>query len=201
MQQEFQLNLPPGAWAEVHETCWMTKPLFCTWFQNFIEFPGARKESPVMLLLDGHGSHTKSLEMISLGRENGVILLCFPTHSTHRLQPLDVSFMKPFSLYYEHEVQGWLRRNPGKVVTLFQISSLFGRTYLNAANMRTAVNGFRCTGIWPLDRNVFSDADFLPVATTDIALTQRPHTAPCEKPSTRAASKETETVLLSTDEP
>jgi hypothetical protein len=186
MQKEFQLNLPPGAWAEVHETGWMTKPSFCTWFQKFIEHLRARKESAVLLLLDGHGSHTKSLELINLGTEYGIILLCFPPHCTHRLQPLHVSFMKPFSLYYEEEVRGWLRRNPGKVVPLFQISILFGGVYLNAANMRTAVNGFRRTGIWPPDRNVSSDADFLPAATTNIAPPLSPHTAPCEKPSTSA---------------
>lgn len=36
--------------------------------------------------------------------------------------------------------------------------------------MTTAINGFRKTGIWPPDLNVFSDADFLPSATTDIQL-------------------------------
>jgi hypothetical protein len=69
MQQEFQLNLPPGAWAEVHESGWMTNPLFCTWFQKFIEYSGAPKESLVLLLLDRHGSHTKSLELINFGRK------------------------------------------------------------------------------------------------------------------------------------
>jgi hypothetical protein len=49
--------------------------------------------------------------------------------------------MKPFSLYYE-EVRKLLRRDPGKVVTLFQKSSLFGVAYLNAGNMRTAIGGF-----------------------------------------------------------
>jgi hypothetical protein len=179
MQHEFQLNLPPGAWAEVRETRCMTKNLFCTWFQTFIELSGARKESPVLLLLDRHGSHTKRLELINFGTEDGVILVCFPPHCTHRLQPLDVSFMKPFCLYYEEEVRGWLRRNPGKVVTLFQISSLFGGAYLNAANMRAAVDSFHHTGIWPPDRNVSSHADFLPAATTDTAHPQSPHTAPC----------------------
>jgi hypothetical protein len=48
---------------------------------------------------------------------------------------LDVSFMKPFNLYYEEELRDWLRRNPGKVVTLFRISGLYGGADLSAANM------------------------------------------------------------------
>ena len=145
MQQEFQLGLPAGVWAEVYETGWITNSLFCIWFKKFIEFSGARKVSPVLLLLDGHGSHTKSLELINMARDNGVILLCFPPHCTHRLQHLDVAFMKPFSLYYEE-------------------------AYVNAANMRTAVSGFRRTGIWSLNRRVFTEPDFLPAATSNIEL-------------------------------
>lgn len=170
MQQEFETGLPPGATSQVHQTGWITKELFLVWFQKFISFTGAKKEKPVLLLLDGHSTHTKSLSLIDLARANGVILLCFPPHCSHRLQPLDVAFMKPLSKYYEDEVRKWLRCNPGKVVTLFQIASLFGTAYVQASTMITAVNGFRKTGIWPVDMNVFNDADFLPSVTTDIQL-------------------------------
>jgi hypothetical protein len=78
--------------------------------------------------------------------------------------------MKPLSKYYEDEVRKWLRSNPGRVVTLFQIAALFGAAYLQAPTMLTAINGFRRTGIWPVDMNVFTEADFLPATTTDIQL-------------------------------
>ncbi|XP_072388730.1 uncharacterized protein [Diabrotica undecimpunctata] len=78
--------------------------------------------------------------------------------------------MKPLSKYYEDEIRKWLRCNPGKVVTLFQIASLFGTAFIQAAAMSTAINGFRKTGIWPCDMNVFKDEDFLPSATTNIEL-------------------------------
>lgn len=170
MQQEFETGLPPGAWAEVQETGWMTKELFLTWFKKFIEFSGASKERQILLILDGHKTHTKNLKLIDLAREKGVVLLCLPPHCSHRLQPLDVAFMKPLSKFYEDEVRTWLRTDPGKVVTLHQISSLFGKAFIRAATMSTAVNGFRKTGIWPVDRNVFKESDFLPCSTTDIIL-------------------------------
>jgi hypothetical protein len=78
--------------------------------------------------------------------------------------------MKPLSKYYEDEVRKWLRSNPGRVVTLFQIASLFGAAYLQAATMLTAINGLRRTGIWPVDMNVFTEADFLSATTTDIQI-------------------------------
>ena len=53
-----------------------------------------------------------------------------------------------------------------------------------------AINGFRRTGFWPLDRNVFSSAHLFPAATTHVVLCTT-HTAPCEKASTSAVSQGT----------
>jgi hypothetical protein len=169
-KQEFELGLPPGGWAEAHSSGWMTADLFLVWFEKFIKFSKATRESPTLLIVDGHSTHTKNLQLIDMARENGVILLCLPPHTSHKLQPLDVSFFKPLSLYYSNEIRKWLRSNPSKVVTLFQISSIFGASFLNAATMTTAINGFKSTGIWPLDPNIFSEMDFQPAATTDIQL-------------------------------
>ncbi|KAJ8967108.1 hypothetical protein NQ317_006989 [Molorchus minor] len=146
--------------------------------KNLLNFRMREKEAPVLLLLDGHASHTKNLEVIDLAREKGVILLCFPPHCSHRLQPLDVAFMRPLSLYYEDEVRKWLRSNPGKVVTLFQISTLFVQAFVNAANMKTALKGFEKTGIWPTNEGIFTDDDFLPAETTNIPIENEIQTCP-----------------------
>lgn len=47
---------------------------------------------------------------------------------------------------------------------------IFGTSVLCAATMTTATNGFRRTGIWVTDPNVFTDANLLPAVTTDIQL-------------------------------
>lgn len=103
MQQEFETGFPPGAWAEFHETGWMTKEVFLVWFKRFVTYTGASKDKKILLILDGHKTHTKNLELIDLARESGVALLCLPLHCSHRLQPLDVAFMKPLSKYYEDD--------------------------------------------------------------------------------------------------
>ena len=64
------------------------------------------------------------------------------------MQPVDVSFMKPLSTYYDQELEKWLRNNPGRIVTTFQITELFGYAYVKAATSQTAANGFRKTGIF-----------------------------------------------------
>jgi hypothetical protein len=42
--------------------------------------------------------------------------------------------------------------------------------------METAMNGFRNSGLWPVDRRVFTDDDFTPYMVTD-----RPGTIQLEK--------------------
>ncbi|XP_025829864.1 uncharacterized protein LOC112904326 [Agrilus planipennis] len=168
MKPELLDAAPPGTTAVCNPRGWITSEIFLTWFKNFIKFSGATPTNHVLLLLDGHVSHTKNLEVIDLARKNGVIILCFPPHCTHRLQPADVAFMKPLSTYYDHAVTGWLRSHPGRVVTVFQISEIFGNAYLQAATMSTAINAFRKCGIWPYNLNNFTDADFISAETTNI---------------------------------
>lgn len=90
-----------------------------------------------------------------------------PPHTTHRLQPLDVSFFGPLSRYYDDAIRTWIKTNVPRAVTTWQVAELFGKAYGKAASVAIAVSGFRESGLWPLDCNVFSDADFLPAAFSD----------------------------------
>jgi hypothetical protein len=135
--------------------------------------------NPVLLILDGHSTHTQNLDLVIMARANGVHILCLPPQSTHRLQPLDVSFMKPLSLSYDDNVRSWLRNHPGQLVTMFQIGAIFGNAYVRAATMQTAISGFRATGICPFDRNLFQDSDFAGSEVTE-------HSAPRDQSSDQA---------------
>nr|CAH7730077.1 unnamed protein product [Callosobruchus chinensis] len=110
----------------------------------------------------GHTTHSKNIEAIELARNNGVIMLQLPGHTTNRLQPLDVAVFRPLELYYTEANEKWLRSHPGLTVSQYQVAQLLGEAYARAAVIANAMNGFRRTGIWPVDRNVFSDADFIP---------------------------------------
>ena len=112
------------------------------------------KNNPVLFILDGHPL-TQNLELRDLARENGIVLRCLPPHCSHRMQPLDVSFMKPLSTYYDQELEKWLRNNPGRIVTTFQITELFGHAYVKAATSQTAANGFRKTGTFPTNIYIY----------------------------------------------
>ncbi|XP_069681190.1 uncharacterized protein [Periplaneta americana] len=161
-------NAPPGSTAEYHPSGWMQKDLFVKWFQRFVEFSKPSKEKPVLLLLDGHSTHTKSIELIEMAKGNNVHLLCFPPHCTHRMQPLDVAFMAPLSNYYSQEARKWLQSHPGRVITVNQVAGLYGTAFMKAASIDTAENAFLKTGIFPLDQDIFPDWMFQPAETTNI---------------------------------
>lgn len=64
----------------------------------------------------------------------------------------------------------WLRAHPGRVVTHLQISSLFNEAYGKAATIQNACHGFKSTGLWPINPDVFPDYLFAPAETTNIQI-------------------------------
>lgn len=151
MNVELENGSPMGSLVTHNESGWMDRDTFPLWLRHFSASVKPSSTNKVLLILDGHSSHTRSLEAIEYARENGIVMLSLPPHTTNKLQPLDVSFFKPLQTFYAQEQESWLRANPGRQITAFQICSLFNKAYIRAASTATAVNGFAKTGIWPCD--------------------------------------------------
>jgi hypothetical protein len=111
------------------------------------------QEHKVILIVDGHSSH-KHVDVLSSAKENAIMMLCLPPHCTHRLHPLDVPFYGPMKTYYNHKVSKWLKANPGRTVTLYQITSLLSTAYGKAATIANAQSGFRKTGNWSVNADM-----------------------------------------------
>lgn len=63
-------HTPPGTLAEFHPSGWIQTDIFVKCFKKFVAFTHPTAENPVLLLLHGHATHIKSLELINLVREN-----------------------------------------------------------------------------------------------------------------------------------
>ncbi|KAJ4426056.1 hypothetical protein ANN_27683 [Periplaneta americana] len=97
------------------------------------------------------------------------------------MQPLDVGFFKPLNTFMGSAIAGRLREKPGQPLTTEHIASLVGVAFPRAATMSTAINAFRAAGIWPVDRHVFSDADFAPSDVTDQPQISQAQTEPATR--------------------
>ncbi|KAF5281763.1 hypothetical protein FQR65_LT14558 [Abscondita terminalis] len=161
MKPELLNGAPPGSIARCHPSGWIQQELFTAWLKHFIEHVKPNECEQVVLILDGHYSHSRNIDVINIAREIFIHIICLPPHSTHKLQPLDISFMSPFKTYYAGEIETWLKANPGRVVTAYQIAELMGRAYLRAASCEVAVNGFRKCGIFPFQPTIFRDDEFV----------------------------------------
>ena len=75
---------------------------FFLFLKHFVKHCKLTVEKHVLLLLDNHESHVY-LESIQYAKENGIHLLSFPPHCSHRLQPLNRSVF--FSLKRHYNVQ------------------------------------------------------------------------------------------------
>jgi hypothetical protein len=95
MNPQLQDGAPPGTLFKCQENGWMTVELFGDWMDHFIKFAKPDPDRKILLIVDGHVSHTHNLRALQMAREAGVVMLSLPSHTTHRMQPLDVAFFSP----------------------------------------------------------------------------------------------------------
>jgi hypothetical protein len=65
-----------------------------------------------LLILDGHGSHLTK-DFIDYCDQNRILLMIYPPHLTHTLQPLDVVMFKPLASAYSGQVAAFMERCQG----------------------------------------------------------------------------------------
>jgi dihydrofolate reductase len=84
----------------VSENGWTTNKLGLAWLKHFDAYTKRRTVGTVRLLvIDGHESYD-SLEFQQYCKENNIITLCMPPHSSHLLQPLNVACFSPLKKAY-----------------------------------------------------------------------------------------------------
>ena len=166
MAQYLMNGSPVGSIGGCSESGWVNENLFVKWLHHFQSFTGCSPENPVLLIADNHSSHI-SLEIFEFVRKNGIRYATIPPKTSHRLQPLDVSFFKPLKTNYAEQVRLWLLQNSGHVVTTSQVAEIFSKAYVSTCRMELAMSGFSATGISPFNRNIFQPEDFIAAEDDD----------------------------------
>ena len=79
-------HAPSGTIQGCSENVWLNTELVLEFIQHFVKHVSCSQENPVLMIFDGHKSHTKSSELIDYARKNDLFLLSLPLHTTHKLQ-------------------------------------------------------------------------------------------------------------------
>lgn len=157
---------PVGCIGAGNASGWMQEDEFLIYLNHFKKHTNASIENKVLLLLDNHQSHI-GIRCLDFCKENGIVMLSFPPHCSHKLQPLDRSVYGPFKKAVNSHCDAWMRNNPGKTMTIYDIPSIVKQSLPLALTQSNIVAGFICTGICPFNRDIFTELDFAPSYVTD----------------------------------
>ena len=133
---------------------WTNNELCMDWFQSTFE-PASRKRQVGkyrLLIVDGHSSHV-STSAILFCIEHDIILLCLPSHTTHILQPLDVSFFLPLSWAYKKQImlKKKVTEGQGYIVTKPEFLEYYKVARNQTATVQNIQSAWVQSGLFPID--------------------------------------------------
>jgi hypothetical protein len=132
---------PPKAGYACSPSGWMHDTNFESWFRTVFVASVKNMAKPVLLTFDGHNSHL-TFVTVKAAMDNKIILLCLPPHTSHRLQPLDVSFFRPFKIIWRDELKNWARSTNYKPVTKPVFPSLLKNAW-ERITLTSVTGGFK----------------------------------------------------------
>lgn len=159
MSKALEKNGPIGTVYKCSKNGWINSELFLQWLGHFQKHVKATVTDPVLLVLDNHNSHI-SIGAHNFCKENNIHMVSLPPHTSDHLQPLDLTFFSSLknALYREYEL--YLSSTGHQKITEYEVAELLNKAFMRVATMEKAVSGFRTSGIFPLNPDKFTDADF-----------------------------------------
>lgn len=149
-KDHFIANGPLGCADSVNPLGCMKETHFINYLKHFVSHVRCSKTKLVLLLLDYHDSYL-SIEGLNYSKENGITILSFLPHCSHKLQPLDRSLYGPLKKYISTAFDSWLVNNPGKTMTIYETPEMVKQTLPLAATPNNNTAGFTVSGIYPFN--------------------------------------------------
>lgn len=141
----------PQTWA-VKPTCngWTDNDTGLDWIKHFDKHTRLRTKGVYrMLVLDGHGSH-QSVDFEDFCKQNNIIPICLPPHSSHLTQPLDIGFFSPLKKAYGKEIGRFIRAHINHI-TKVEFFLAFHAAYNASISKENIAGGFYGAGLIPFN--------------------------------------------------
>ncbi|KAJ6437064.1 hypothetical protein O9K51_10361 [Purpureocillium lavendulum] len=147
-----------SAFFTTSETGWTNHELGKEWltsvFDRFTKAKARNGRDYRLLITDGHSSHV-NMDFLEWCDQHRIIVAVFPPHSTHRLQPLDVSLFSPLSTAYTKQLIQWTAKTQGLInLSKREFWTLFWNAFAASFSVENIVSGWERTGLLPLDPEV-----------------------------------------------
>ena len=159
MTDRLAVGTPSGSFIRVSPSGCTDSFLFIKWLTHFVTVTHASKTNEQLIVFDGHHSH-KTLEAINFCHDNGTHLITLPSHCTRKIQPLDCTFFKLLNIGYNAAASNWMLSHQGHRILFFDKAGIFATAYNFTANINKAINGFRCSGLCPINELIFNNEAF-----------------------------------------
>jgi hypothetical protein len=185
-------DFPPNWRTGVSQNGWTTNELGLDWIRHFEKSTSLRKLGVYrLLILDGHESH-HSDEFEEFCKEHNIVTLCMPPHSSHLLQPLDVSCFSPLKKAYGRQIEDLMRQQITHI-TKEDFIPAFRAAFEVSLTESNIQGGFRGAGLVPFDpERVISTLDLklrTPTPQNSCPGTAQPWTSQTPSNPTQAISQ------------
>jgi 4-hydroxybenzoate polyprenyltransferase len=101
-----------------------------------------------LLIVDGHGSHETDDFMYDC-YANNIYLLFLPPHTSHVLQPLDLSIFSPIKTFYRSEISALAFGTDITPIGKITFLQSYNKARTAALTKRNITAGWKATGLWP----------------------------------------------------
>ena len=162
----FMRNTTFGSKGIFTPTGWMNGEVFVQTLEHVKERTGCSVDNKICLIIDNAKCHL-NIHVVEYAENNGIKIVTLPPHTTDKLQPLDVSVFAPFKACLKREQTSFNLMHPNERITVHQLPELACEAWTKAANPQNILSGFRATGIWPINQDIFPEDAFVAAEVTE----------------------------------
>ena len=144
---------PPEWHYDSNSSAWITNDLAIKWLLNtFLPNTKPANEGDWrLIIMDNHQSHCTGKFMTTC-LKNKVAVIYLPAHSSHALQPLDVSCFSPVKTKYTSLLQRLSRYQLTDKVRCHNFIENYKIAREVGLSTRNIKTGFKTAGLWPINR-------------------------------------------------
>ncbi|XP_011059838.1 PREDICTED: uncharacterized protein LOC105149252 [Acromyrmex echinatior] len=123
-------------WIEATYGCsrngWTNEYLYINWLQHFKNHVKPTHDNPMLFILDNHTSHI-SLAAFEFCKANFITVVILSPHTSHKTQPLDLTFFGPLKIVLYREYELFSSTNAYEKITKYNLAELLNKAFLKTS--------------------------------------------------------------------